>query len=464
MKAKRICATVSSLLVLSGLLAGCSSSTSSKSSASSQSSASSTSSSAAGKPVKLSVAYEVSGTTDPIGDWMKQLVAEYKTTAPNVQVTLAPITADENTYYTKLDLEMKSGSSSPDIVNEDTFLISSDATAGYLEPITDSVSNWSDWSNFTDNVKQGVTIGGKVYGIPSSTDSRGIWYNKDLFKKAGLSTDWSPKNWNDILTACKAIKEKDAGVTPFIMYNGKAIGEGTSMQCYEMLLYGTGEKLLDNNGKWIVGSPNILSTLNFINTVNRSNYGASISMITNGQEGSIVANQLIPEGKVAMLLDGYWSSGAWKTTMKDYQNTMGFVPMPTENGQDPGSITMSGGWAWSLTKNSPNKDAAIALMKFMSSKDNLENLVLAQGNLSPRSDIAEDSKYTSSNPFNKTATSFLKNAQFRPTDPNYSSVSTAIQTMVESVATGSDSPQKAMNNYASAVKRIVGAGNVVTVQ
>lgn len=457
MKSKRIGALICSLALITSAFAGCSG-------AASNSGAASAASNDGSKPVTLTVAYQVSGTTDPIGDWLKELIQDYKTKKPNVQINPAPITADENTYYTKLDLMMKSGTSSPDIVNEDTFLISSDAAAGYLEPITDAMNSWEEWPQVTTNVKKGVTIDGKVYGIPSSTDSRGIWYNKELFKKAGLPAEWAPKTWDDILSASKTIKEKLNGVTPFVMYNGKAIGEGTSMQCYEMLLYGTGETLLDNSGKWIVSSPNILSTLKFIDTINRGGYGAGTAMITNGQEGSIVANQLIPQGKVAMLLDGYWASGAWKTAMKDYQNTMGFVAMPTQKGQEPGSITMSGGWAWSLTKNSANKEAATDFLKFMCNKDNLKKLVLAQGNLSPRSDIASDPEYINSNPFNKVATEFLKNAQFRPTDPNYSSVSTAIQTMVEAVATGSATPEAAMQSYANDVKRIVGADKTTTIQ
>ena len=43
---------------------------------------------------------------------------------------------------------------------------------------------------------------------------------------------------------------------------GKATGEATSMQTYEMLLYGTGERLYDDaSGKWITKSQGILDAL-----------------------------------------------------------------------------------------------------------------------------------------------------------------------------------------------------------
>lgn len=97
--------------------------------------------------------------------------------------------------------------------------------------------------------EKGVTASdGKVYGVPYNTDSRGLWYNKEIFKRAGLPEDWRPKNWDEVLDAARTIKEKEPDVVPIWMNMGKATGEATSMQTYEMLLYGTGERLYDDAG------------------------------------------------------------------------------------------------------------------------------------------------------------------------------------------------------------------------
>lgn len=462
MKSKvRICALACSCFVLMGAITGCSS-------AQTSNPVSQGSESKQAETTKITVAYQVNGNIDPIGTWLKKLITEYKTKAPGVEIVPAPITADENTYYTKLDLEMKTASTCPDIVEEDTFLINSDAAAGYLEPIDDRVSGWSEWSSFITNVKQGVTgQDKKIYGVPFNTDSRGIWYNKAIFQQSGLPAEWNPKNWNDILDACKAIKAKFPDVTPFFMYNGKATGEATTMQAYEMLLYGTGERLLDDSGKWIVKSPGILSTLNFIDSIYKNGYGAKASLITNAQSGGLVAQQMLPKGQLAMDLDGNWVSSNWLdgavASWADFQKTMGFVAMPTQNGQDPKSITLSGGWAWSITKNSKNKDAAFDFIKEMTSESNMKDLAIAQGDLATRTDVANDPEY-SATPFYKQASDFLEAAQFRPANTQYPTVSTAIQTMVESVATSTATPEEAMSNYANDVKRIVGEENVVTIQ
>ena len=134
----------------------------------------------------------------------------------------------------------KSKSKAPDIIYEDTFQVMSDAAAGYLLPIDQYVKDWDEWSQYSESSTQGAKgMDGKLYGVPFGTDTRGIYFNKKIFEQAGLPTDWQPKNWDEILSAARTIKEKVPGVIPMNIYAGRAGGEQTTMQGFEMLLYGT---------------------------------------------------------------------------------------------------------------------------------------------------------------------------------------------------------------------------------
>ena len=76
------------------------------------------------------------------------------------------------------------------------------AAAGYLLPLDEYTDAWEDWDAFYDNAKEaGVGEDGKTYGIPMGTDTRALWYNKDLFAQAGLPVPWEPKTWQDVLDA-----------------------------------------------------------------------------------------------------------------------------------------------------------------------------------------------------------------------------------------------------------------------
>ena len=76
----------------------------------------------------------------------------------------------------------------------------------------DDVSDvWQD-ENLSESMastKASMTVDGKQYGVPYSYYQWGMYYNKDLFDKYGLS---EPKTWDEFLAVCETLKSN--GVTP----------------------------------------------------------------------------------------------------------------------------------------------------------------------------------------------------------------------------------------------------------
>ena len=235
------------------------------------------------------------------------------------------------------------------------------------------------------------------------------------------------------------------------------------MQTYEMLLYGTGERLITDDGKWIVKSQGIQDSLQFLSNIYTNGYGPSLSLVLNGQAGNTSAREYFPEGKLAMSMDGIWITGNWKDSgaapWDGYEDIVGLAAMPTSEGQDPGTITLAGGWAYSIPENSDQKDLTWEFIQQMMQPDIYLKYILQAGNICTRTDTAEEEEYKSQ-PLFETATEFLETAEFRPQNDQYSTVSTSIQQMVESVVSGT-SPEDAMNQYATSVARAVGEDNVV---
>ena len=76
------------------------------------------------------------------GTWWKMALPAL--TKANIKANLQPVVASEGDYYTKVDLMMRSSSTAPDIVREDSFLVGSDVTAGYLSPLDSCLASWPD--------------------------------------------------------------------------------------------------------------------------------------------------------------------------------------------------------------------------------------------------------------------------------------------------------------------------------
>ena len=237
---------------------------------------------------KITFTYRDNGTAKEKMGLYRWVTAAYETWEhkDEVELDIAPITASEGDYFTKIALQLADPSTCPDLVCEDTFQLPNDAAAGYLTDLTSYLKEYDEWDQYYESMQSITSVEGVCYGVPYCTDTRGLFYNRSVLEKAGViqaGEDWEPKSWEDILSACQKIKDSDPDVIPFWCNSGKATGEATSMQTYEMLLYGTGEKLLDEDGKWIVESQGIKDSLEFIQNIYKKVYGPSLELVLTGQ-------------------------------------------------------------------------------------------------------------------------------------------------------------------------------------
>lgn len=414
-----------------------------------------------GDDTTITVAYQKTAQFVQLDDLLQKAKTEYEAANEGMTVDLVPIEAEQDQYFTKLALMNGSAGTAPDVIYEDTFQIRSDAAAGYLMPIDEYVEKWDDWDQFPDNARQaGLGDDGKVYGVSMGTDTRGLYYNKDLFAQAGLPTDWQPKTWDDILTAARTIKDKLPDVTPINVYAGKAAGEATTMQGFEMLLYGTDDELYDaDSQKWVTGAPGFVDSLAFLETIYSEGLAPSLDIALDASVGARVATELLPQGKLAMAVDGSWLPGGWiegDNAWPEWEQTLGMAAMPTQNGQEPGVTSMSGGWTLAVGAHAGDPQAAFDFIATALNRENSLKYDTENSQIAVRTDVAEDPEYLGYNPSFEFFSSLVEHTHFRPATPDYSQISSNIQVAAESVATGQASPEDAAAAYDEGLVSIVG--------
>jgi multiple sugar transport system substrate-binding protein len=97
---------------------------------------------------------------------------------------------------------------------------------------------------------------GTQYGMPFTTSSRTLFYNKKLFAKAGITA--APQTWADI--QADAAKIKALGKIGFGLPLGSEEAQGESL----LWMLGNGGNYQDASGSWAIDSPQNKETFQFL--------------------------------------------------------------------------------------------------------------------------------------------------------------------------------------------------------
>ncbi|MFC8038404.1 extracellular solute-binding protein [Paenarthrobacter sp. NPDC057355] len=415
----------------------------------------------------LKIVYQKTDAFTALDSVMQDAKREFEAANSGVTVDLQPIQANDDDYGTKLALAQRSPDTAPDVLYEDTFKVRSDVDAGYLLKLDSYLGTWDEWGQFSEAAKAaGRADDGGIYAVPLGTDTRAIWYNKAVLEKAGIPVPWQPRTWDDILAMARKVKAADSSVIPFTMYAGKGTGEGTVMQSFYELLYGTDSTLYDEEQKkWVLGSQGFTDSLAFLKTLYDEKLAVSPAEALDPNIWKKVFGEWFPQGKLAATVEGSYAPSFWKKgsayEWAGYEQDMAVAGFPTQKGQEPGSVSMSGGWTLAVGAKSKHPELSFKFLATALNKKNALAYDINNSQIAVRTDVAADAGYLAANPFVKDVSDLVEVTHYRPATADYPRISTAVQEATESVITGRLSPQDAAAEYDATVRRLVGEDKVL---
>ncbi len=189
---------------------------------------------------------------------------------------------------------------------------------------------------------------GKIYSLPVSTNNLALFYNKDLFKKAGLDPAAPPKTWTELQKYSEIISSKIPGTYGFEFFTQVGDnGEGLTWQLQPYLWQAGADFIKD--GKAAFNNENGEKALNFL-----------VGLI-NKKVAPVGSWDDFSKGKCAMVVDGSWMVGIWKDSVNfDFGTSM--IPVPEENKY---ATNMGGEQIFAFKKNDNENKAAAKFIAYL---------------------------------------------------------------------------------------------------
>lgn len=253
----------------------------------------------------------------------------------------------------------------PDVTWVDGPQVAEWAARGALEPLDEFIAQAGiTEDDFWAPSWRQTIYGAKVWALTFSSDPNfGFFWNKDIFKEAGLDPEKPPQTieevdqYNEKLAVVEGNRIERLGIIPWLVY-----GSANSMFTWGWVF---GGEFYDYEAKKVTANnPNVVKALEWMVSYAEKYGPEQISGFMAGF-GTGEQHPFI-QGKIAMAPLGPWELPNIKKYAPDLN--YGITFMPTGPGAEPHQAWV-GGWTVGIPAGAKNKEAAFEFIKWLSTSD-----------------------------------------------------------------------------------------------
>ncbi|SKA85304.1 carbohydrate ABC transporter substrate-binding protein, CUT1 family [Clostridium sp. USBA 49] len=441
MKTKQLMSIILSTIVITGILSGCSKKASEQTGANVKGNNSST-------PVTIKLWHHWgSEQRKPTIDGMlSEFNKKYADKNIKVEGTFVPFGDMDK----KITASIAAGNP-PDVAVQPIEAVAVMASRNQLEDITSYMPKNIE-SKYYDNLWDTVTYKGKIYALPFNTDTRLLFYNKKMFKEAGINE--FPKTWDEFFSIADKLDKKDGNKYTTLTFHPMIGNFG-----FDTIALSNGGRTVNdfmNPTKPTANLPQNVEALEWMLKW-RERYGTD-TWNSFMQQGSGANDPFISE-KVAI----YGNVCNYIATLKKYAPNMeyGVAPMPVgPSGTTTGSI--GGGFVIVVPKGSKHVKEASEYVKFMTDDWATTKWALEQADVMINKNANENEKLKE-NPAWQTVIDNMKYTNVIRRIPTAPNANGAMSTAIDNVLKAStQKPKEALDKAQLEIEKMIKDNEALT--
>lgn len=315
----------------------------------------------------------------------------------------------------------------------DLFYLSPDAIAGYagngsLKAYGDELTNKDD---FYPALVDNFTYDGDFYCAPKDFSTLGLIINTDIWSAAGLTDADVPTTWDQLAeVSAKLTTDTQVG-----------LAFGAEYQRIGAFMAQAGGALVED-GTVAADSAENVDALQYVKDNLASGTFAYAADIGAGWGG-----EAFGKGLAAMVIEGNWIGGAMTADYPDVNYLVAELPAGPSG---PGTLQFTN--CWGMAADSPNQEAALDLVEYLTASQQQLAFSEAFGPMPSVQSAAQ--AWTDANPEDAAFLAGADYAQFLPTQAGTSDVIADFNAQLESLKTAD--PQTILQSVQANLEAAVG--------
>ncbi len=379
----------------------------------------------------------------PITKIVDGYAAEFTKAHPDI--TVKPVyTGSYQDSIVKAMTAAKAGNA-PDVavlLSTDMFSLIDDDLIEPYEAIANSAADKTWVKSFYPAFMENSQSGGHTWGIPFQRSTIVQYWNKDLFKAAGLDPDKAPKTWDEMVAFGKKLTKKDASGN-VTQWGVEIPSSGFPYWLFQALTTQNGAILANQDGtKVAYNDPKVVEAAQFF-----ADLGQKYDVMPKGIINWGTTPKDFFEGKTAIM---WTTTGNLTNVRKNAKFAFGVAPMPSK--VRGGSPTGGGNIYIFKNKDKAKVAAALAFARFLTTPDKAADWGIATGYIATRPDAWQTDamkKYAAEFPPALVARDQLKEAVAELSTHDNQRVTQALNDALQAILTGAK-PAKAALDQAQA--------------
>lgn len=284
---------------------------------------------------------------------MEALVEDFNEQYPNITVQIAHTPPQQ--YWTKLQTQASSNTL-PDVFWMNGINVTMYAQNGMIAPVDPlGEAGIFDKGDYPEAMNELYTVDGTQYAVPKDFDTVAVWFNRDVFERAGVNPPTADWTWDDFQTAGVAISDTLKGEGTYGVVMDLASPQSTY---YNSILQAGGHVISDDGEKSGFDDPESVRGLQFWRDLIESGAAPSVQQLSD-----TTANQWFGSGKAGMMWSGTWMVPEFLESPQ--AKNIDVAPLP----RDKERATVIHGLGVAMAAKGENTAAARAFVGYLASRE-----------------------------------------------------------------------------------------------